>query len=52
MFTMPVYKKKPYEDGECRHDSTFDRKGELTCLKCGMVYNEVTLTWEYKEGGD
>lgn len=37
------------ENGNCAHLNRFDRNGELTCLDCGMVYNEETLAWEYKE---
>lgn len=50
-FKMPE-ELKLYDDGECRHDHTFNRNGVWTCIKCGMVYNEELLMWENQKEGD
>lgn len=38
--------KRPYGDGECRHDETFANRGVLTCIRCAATYNEDLLQWE------
>lgn len=40
--------KKPYQDGECRHDKRFDHRGVLTCENCGATYNDTLFQWENK----
>jgi hypothetical protein len=37
---------KPYEEGECRHDSVGEIKGVMTCLKCSARYSDSTCEWE------